>query len=96
MMTESLILNLLTILTVAWLLGYLFSRFGMPLMLGQLLAGVILGPPLLTQQQFSALIIMAFITTSLAPITLKFALQRSCQPDEYSNFCRILSETSPR
>jgi len=51
--------------------------------------------PLLTQQQFSALIIMAFVTTLLAPITLKFAVQRSCQPDEYSNFCRILSEASP-
>lgn len=52
--------------------------------------------PLLTQQQFSALIIMAFITTSLAPITLKFAVQWSCQPDEYSNFCRILNEAPSR
>ena len=52
--------------------------------------------PLLTDQQFSALIITAFITTLLAPITLKFAVQRSCQPDEYTNFCRILSETTPR
>lgn len=52
--------------------------------------------PLLTQQQFSALIIMAFVTTLLAPITLKFAVQRSCQPDEYSNFCRILNEAPSR
>jgi Kef-type K+ transport system membrane component KefB len=52
--------------------------------------------PLLTDEQFSALIITAFITTLLAPITLKFAVQRSCQPDEYTNFCRILSETPPR
>ncbi len=51
--------------------------------------------PLLTDEQFSTLIITAFITTLLAPITLKFAVQRSCQSDEYTNFCRILSEASP-
>lgn len=47
MITTSLILNLLLILSVAWVLGSLFSRFGLPAMLGELLAGVILGPPLL-------------------------------------------------
>ena len=47
MITTSLILNLLLILSVAWILGSLFSRFGLPAMLGELLAGVILGPPLL-------------------------------------------------
>jgi Kef-type K+ transport system membrane component KefB len=47
MMTSQLILSLLLILTVAWILGYIFSRFGLPVMLGELLAGVILGPPLL-------------------------------------------------
>ncbi len=47
MITFSLILNLLLILTVAWILGVIFSRFGLPVMLGELLAGVILGPPLL-------------------------------------------------
>ncbi len=45
--TTQLILNLLLILSVAWILGSLFSRFGLPAMLGELLAGVILGPPLL-------------------------------------------------
>ena len=47
MLTSQLILSLLLILTVAWILGYIFSRFGLPVMLGELLAGVILGPPLL-------------------------------------------------
>jgi Kef-type K+ transport system membrane component KefB len=47
MITTNLILNLLLILSVAWILGSLFSRFGLPAMLGELLAGVILGPPLL-------------------------------------------------
>jgi Kef-type K+ transport system membrane component KefB len=35
------------VLVAAWALGSLFSRFGLPATLGQLLAGVILGPPLL-------------------------------------------------
>lgn len=47
MMTPEVIINILLILTVAWGLGSLFSRFGLPVMLGELLAGVVLGPPLL-------------------------------------------------
>ena len=47
MITSNLIINLFLILTVAWMLGIVFSRMGLPAMLGELLAGVILGPPLL-------------------------------------------------
>ncbi len=47
MITEELVINLLLILVVAWVLGELFARFGLPVMLGELLAGIILGPPLL-------------------------------------------------
>lgn len=47
MITPQLIINLLLILVVAWILGGLFARYGLPMMLGELLAGVILGPPLL-------------------------------------------------
>jgi Kef-type K+ transport system membrane component KefB len=47
MITHSLIINLLLILCVAWFLGGFFARYGMPVMLGELLAGIILGPPLL-------------------------------------------------
>jgi Kef-type K+ transport system membrane component KefB len=47
MLNEALILSLLLILSLAWILGTIFQRFGLPLMLGELLAGVILGPPLL-------------------------------------------------
>lgn len=47
MITPHLMISLLLILSVAWILGILFSRFGLPVMLGELLAGVILGPPLL-------------------------------------------------
>lgn len=46
-MTDALILQILLILSVGWMLGYVFSRFGLPGMLGQLVAGVILGPPIL-------------------------------------------------
>lgn len=41
------ILNLLVVLLVAWLAGLLASRLGYPSVLGELLAGIILGPPLL-------------------------------------------------
>jgi Kef-type K+ transport system membrane component KefB len=47
MITPELIVSLLLIMCVAWILGTLFMRFGMPAMLGELLAGVILGPPIL-------------------------------------------------
>jgi len=47
MLSFSLILSLLLILTVAWILGLGFSRIGLPVMLGELLAGIILGPPIL-------------------------------------------------
>lgn len=47
MLDSDLILSLLLILSSAWLLGYLFTRLGLPFMLGEFLAGFILGPPLL-------------------------------------------------
>lgn len=41
------ILNLLLVLSVAWVSGLLASRLGYPSVLGELLAGILLGPPLL-------------------------------------------------
>ena len=41
------ILNLFLVLLVAWLAGTLASRWGYPSVLGELLAGILLGPPLL-------------------------------------------------
>ncbi|MFC1532964.1 cation:proton antiporter, partial [Thermodesulfobacteriota bacterium] len=46
-MSSELIVSLLLILTVSWILGYIFSLFGLPVLLGELMAGVILGPPIL-------------------------------------------------
>jgi Kef-type K+ transport system membrane component KefB len=47
MITSELLINLFLILVVAWLLGGVFARFGLPRIMGALLAGFILGPPLL-------------------------------------------------
>ncbi len=41
------LLNLLLVLMAAWSAGHVASRFGYPSVLGELLAGIILGPPLL-------------------------------------------------
>ncbi|UCF87243.1 MAG: hypothetical protein JSV71_00605 [Nitrospiraceae bacterium] len=43
MITPELMIHLLFILVVAWIVGGLFSRYGLPFVLGELLAGVILG-----------------------------------------------------
>ena len=47
MITEHIIVSIIIILTVAWILGRVFARFGLPVVMGELLAGLILGPPLL-------------------------------------------------
>ena len=46
-MEPRLIINIVLILLVAWVLGDLFQRVRLPRLLGELLAGLILGPPLL-------------------------------------------------
>lgn len=54
------ILNLLLVLLAAWLSGQLFNKMGYPSVLGELMAGIILGPPLLGLLQGSeALAILA-------------------------------------
>ncbi len=47
MITEHLVIHIVIILTLAWFLGRVFARFGLPVVMGELLAGLILGPPLL-------------------------------------------------
>jgi Kef-type K+ transport system membrane component KefB len=58
-----------------------------------LIASGAITEPLLTNEQFSALILMAFITTMMAPITLKWAVVRTCLPEEKADFCRLWDET---
>jgi Kef-type K+ transport system membrane component KefB len=45
MITPQLMLSLLFILMTAWGIGSLFARYGLPFVLGELLAGVLIGPP---------------------------------------------------
>jgi len=45
--TTKLLMDLVLILVCSWVIGSLFKRFGLPSMIGQLLAGMLLGPPVL-------------------------------------------------
>jgi Kef-type K+ transport system membrane component KefB len=45
--------------------------------------------PLLTQDQFSALICMAFITTLIAPLSLKWTVNKACTYDKNAQFCNL-------
>jgi Kef-type K+ transport system membrane component KefB len=46
-MEPKIIINIILILLVAWVLGDLFQRLRLPRLLGELVAGLILGPPVL-------------------------------------------------
>jgi tyrosine decarboxylase/aspartate 1-decarboxylase len=45
--TQHLIVTLILVLAVAWVFGALFARFGLPVILGEMIAGFILGPAVL-------------------------------------------------
>ncbi len=55
----------------------------------KLIASYTITEPLITKDQFSALICMAFITTLIAPLSLKWAVKRSCTFDENAQFCSL-------
>jgi Kef-type K+ transport system membrane component KefB len=54
-----------------------------------LLADGVIKSPLLTGDQFSALLIMAFVTTFMAPAALKWIVVRACNAREKSDFCTL-------
>jgi Kef-type K+ transport system membrane component KefB len=54
-----------------------------------LMAQGVINEPLLTQNQISALVLMAFITTMLAPLMLKWSMVRTCQGSEKEQFCQL-------
>ena len=58
----------------------------------RLMAEGAIGEPLLTEAQFSALIVMALVTTMLAPVMLRWAVMRSCSGDEKADFCDLWEE----
>jgi Kef-type K+ transport system membrane component KefB len=58
----------------------------------ELMATKVIGDPLLTQDQFSGLVLMAFVTTLMAPITLKWAVTKTCLRSEKAAFCELWDE----
>jgi len=48
----------------------------------------------LTQDQFSALILMTFVATFIAPITLKWAVTNTCAPSEKEQVCRLWDDAA--
>ncbi len=57
-----------------------------------LLAQGVISDPLLTESQFSALVLMAFITTLLAPLTLRWSVMKACSGSEKEQFCQLWSD----
>ena len=55
----------------------------------ELMKNKVISAPLLTDDQFACLILMAFITTLIAPLTLKWSVMRSCEPKEKEHFCEL-------
>jgi Kef-type K+ transport system membrane component KefB len=60
----------------------------------QLLADGVISEPLLTASQFSALVFMAFVTTVMTPILLKWSVVRSCSSSEEASFCVLWRDAS--
>jgi hypothetical protein len=55
----------------------------------QLMSSGVIDHPLLTQDQFSGLVLMAFVTTIIAPVSMRWAFNRSCLPTEKAGFCEL-------
>jgi len=61
-----------------------------------LLAQGVITDPLLTQNQISALVLMAFITTLLAPLMLKWSVIKTCTGSEKDQFCQLWTDTKQK
>ena len=57
-----------------------------------MLAQGLISEPLLTQNQISALVLMAFITTMLAPLMLRWSMLKTCSGNEKEQFCQLWAE----
>jgi Kef-type K+ transport system membrane component KefB len=62
----------------------------------ELMAKGAIGEPLLTQAQFSALVLMAFATTLLAPISLKWSVKKTCSSSENESFCELWESSAKK
>ncbi len=54
-----------------------------------LLSQNVIDAPLLTPDQFSALVSMAFVTTLMAPVFLKRMVGKACGEGEWASFCEL-------
>ncbi|HEY7711019.1 MAG TPA: cation:proton antiporter, partial [Candidatus Entotheonella sp.] len=72
-------LNLLLVLLAGWLSGLLASRLGYPSILGELLAGVVLGPPLLGLLHGSAALM---VLADLGVLLMMFYIGMEISPQE--------------
>ena len=61
-----------------------------------LLAQGVISDPLLTEDQFSALVLMAFITTLLAPLMLRWSVIKTCSGSEKEQFCQLWSNSKSK
>ena len=59
----------------------------------QLLTAGVISEPLLTSDQFSALVFMAFVTTIITPVLLKWSVVRSCSSEDGASFCVLWRNT---
>jgi Kef-type K+ transport system membrane component KefB len=59
---------------------------------GVLLKEGVIGEPLLTQSQFTVLVLMAFVTTFMAPLTLRAAVPSVCAKSD-RDFCELWRKT---
>jgi Kef-type K+ transport system membrane component KefB len=62
----------------------------------KLLAQGTISAPLLTGDQFSALVLMAFVTTLLAPLLLRWSVIKTCKANEKDQFCQLWSDSRKR
>ena len=58
----------------------------------RLMASGAIQEPLLTGDQFSALVLLAIITAMSSPLNLKWAVMRACRPEEGSDFCQLMDD----
>ncbi|WP_243545418.1 hypothetical protein [Pseudodesulfovibrio tunisiensis] len=71
MITQKLIFDAILILTTSWCLAERLKRFELPAMI----------------VQFTALVLMAFVTTIMAPFGLKWAIHTGCKYDKLLRIC---------
>lgn len=63
---------------------------------GELMQAGIISSPLLTDRQFTGLVLMAFITTLMAPFGLKWAIEAGCRKNNRLRLCVVTAENKKK